>query len=84
MNDRALIRTGLVGGAVAAICCATPFLAIVLGALGLSAWAAKADYVLIPVLLVSVALVGAGLYRRQGSTVRREPVGDNTRSLQRE
>ncbi len=80
MNDRALIRTGLVGGAVAAICCATPFLAIVLGALGLSAWAAKADYVLIPVLLGSVALVGIGLYRRQASATCCEPGGNDTRS----
>jgi hypothetical protein len=28
MRDRALITTGVVGGALAAICCATPLLAV--------------------------------------------------------
>lgn len=28
MNDRALIRAGVVGAIVAAICCATPILAV--------------------------------------------------------
>lgn len=73
MNGRTLIRTGAV---VAAICCATPVLAIGLGVLGLSAWAAKADYVLIPVLLGSV-----GLYRRQRTDACCEVGGDSTRSV---
>ncbi len=81
MNERTLIRTGAVGAIVAAICCATPVLAFVLGALGLSAWAAKADYVLIPVLLGSVVLVGVGLYRRQRTDACCEVGGDNTRRL---
>jgi mercuric ion transport protein len=44
MNDRTLITTGVVGGTLAAICCATPLLAVVLGAAGLTAWLCKADY----------------------------------------
>ena len=64
MRDRALIATGVVGGALAAICCATPLLAVIFGALGLTAWLAKADYVLIPALIICLGLIGVGLYRR--------------------
>src|SRR5216684_3641337 len=65
MRDRALITTGVVGGALAAICCATPLLAVVFGAVGLTAWLAKADYVLIPALIICLGLIGVGLYRRR-------------------
>ena len=46
---------------------ATPIVAITLGAIGLSALAAKADYVLIPVLIASAGLVLFGVYRRNRS-----------------
>lgn len=64
MTDRSLITSGAIGAALAAICCATPLLAVVLGGIGLSAWLAKADYIVMPALLLGVALVGLGLYRR--------------------
>jgi mercuric ion transport protein len=64
MTDRSLIATGAIGAALAAICCATPILVVVLGGIGLSAWLAKADYIVMPVLLLGIALVGLGLYRR--------------------
>jgi mercuric ion transport protein len=63
MNDRSLMWTGSVGAAIAAICCATPVLALVLPLVGLGAWLAAADYVLIPLLLVCLSLLGLGLYR---------------------
>jgi mercuric ion transport protein len=63
MRDRTIITTGVIGGALAAICCATPLLAVVLGAVGLTAWLAKADYVLIPALIICLGLIGIGLYR---------------------
>jgi len=62
MRDRPLITTGVVVGALAAICCATPLLAILFGAAGLTAWLAQADYVVIPALVLCVALIGFGLY----------------------
>ena len=64
MNDRSLIATGAVGAVLAAICCATPLLAVVLASVGLAAWVAKADYIVLSVLLLGIALVGLGLYRR--------------------
>jgi mercuric ion transport protein len=66
IKDRILITTGTLGALLAAICCATPLLVVLLGAVGLTAWAAKADYVLIPALVICVALIGLGLYRRRG------------------
>ena len=65
MNNRAILATGVIGSVLAAVCCATPILAIVFGAIGLTAWLSKADYVLIPALLVFLGLVGFGLYRRR-------------------
>jgi len=65
MNNRTLITTGVVGAAVAAVCCFTPILAIVFGAVGLTAWLAKADDVLIPALILCLGLAGFGLYRKR-------------------
>lgn len=63
-GNRTLIATGAVGAALAAICCVTPLLALLFG-LGLTAWLAKADYVVMPALLICLLLVGVGLYRRR-------------------
>lgn len=65
MNDRALIRTGVVGAIVAAICCATPILAVLLPVLGLGAWLAGADLVAFGVLAGSLGLVAWGFYLRR-------------------
>jgi mercuric ion transport protein len=43
----------------------TPLLVVVLGAVGLTAWLTKVDYVLIPALILCLALVDFGLYRRR-------------------
>jgi mercuric ion transport protein len=59
-----MLATGVAGTVAAAVCCGTPVLAIVLGTLGLSAWLADADYVVLPVLVVSLALTGYALHRR--------------------
>ena len=75
MNDRTLIKTGVIGGVIAAICCATPILAVALGTVGLSAWAAKADYVLIPIILFSLGLVAVGLYHRRTGVKQRNQQG---------
>jgi mercuric ion transport protein len=65
MKDRALITAGAAGAVLAAICCAAPMLAVTLGTVGLTAWLAKGAYVVIPVLLICVALIGLR-YRRRG------------------
>jgi mercuric ion transport protein len=63
MGDRALITTGIVGAVLAAVCCATPLLAVLFGAVGLTAGLAKADYVVIPALILCLGLIAFGLYR---------------------
>lgn len=68
LQHRALIGVGASGATVAAICCATPALAVVLPLIGLGAWLGVADYVLIPLLLGSLALIGLGLHRRRTAT----------------
>ena len=65
MRDHTLITTGVIGAVLAAVCCMTPLLVIVFGAVGLTAWLAKADYVLVPALIRWLALVAFGLYRRR-------------------
>jgi mercuric ion transport protein len=72
MTDRSLITTGAIGAILVAICCATLLLAVVLGSMGLTAWLAKADYVVMPVLFLGVVLVGFGLYRRHIATICRD------------
>ncbi len=64
MANRSLLGVGIGGSVVAAICCFTPALAILLGALGLAAWLAWLDYVLVPLLVVFLGLTGYALLAR--------------------
>ncbi len=65
MKDATVLKTGIVGTVIAGICCATPVLVVVLGVLGLSAWIAWLDYVLLPVLVGFLGLTAYGLWRRK-------------------
>ena len=65
MDNRTLLRVGIAGTVVAAVCCATPALVILLGAVGLSAWVGGLDYVLIPALVAFVGVTAYGLKRRR-------------------
>ena len=68
MKAATLIKTGVAGAVVAAVCCATPILVVAVGAVGLSALTGYFDYVLPLVMALCLALVGYGLYRhRQNS-----------------
>lgn len=63
MADK-LLLTGVVGSVVAALCCFTPVLVVLLGAVGLSALLGVLDLVLLPALGVFVALTLYALWRR--------------------
>ncbi|MBI3402171.1 MAG: mercury resistance system transport protein MerF [Acidobacteria bacterium] len=65
MDNRTLLRTGIAGSVVAALCCATPVLVILLGAVGLSAWVGWLDYALIPALVAFLGLTIYALRRRR-------------------
>lgn len=72
VDDKKLVWTGGIGAVVAAICCATPVLVVVLPLLGLGAWLAMADSVLVPLLLACLGLLSLGLYRSRRSLARRD------------
>ncbi len=66
MTDLGLLRTGLFGTAVTAVCCFTPALVLLLGAVGLSAWLGWIDYVLWPALLFFMGLSVYAFRRHRG------------------
>ncbi len=65
VDDRKLLGVGLVGAAVAALCCFTPVLVVLLTTVGLSALVGWLDYVLLPALAIFVALAVYGLIRQR-------------------
>jgi mercuric ion transport protein len=65
MNDKKLIWTGGIGTVIAAVCCFTPVLVVLLGVVGLSAWLGWIDYVLFPALATFLAILIYGIWRRQ-------------------
>jgi len=64
MKDATLIRIGVIGAIVAALCCVTPMLVILLGAVGLAAVTGYLDVVLVPAMALFVGLIVYGVYRR--------------------
>ncbi len=64
MTNNGLLKTGVVGTAIAAVCCFTPLLVIALTAVGLAAIAGGVDYVLFPVMFASLGLIAYALYLR--------------------
>jgi len=67
MPDSKLLKIGITGSIIAAICCFTPFLVVFLGALGLSAWLGWLgwlDIVLLPALVIFLAITGYALWKR--------------------
>jgi mercuric ion transport protein len=67
MNTEKFLGFGLAAG-LAFVCCAGPLLLVAFGSVGLSAWFAAAGYVLIPIVLAGIGLMGIWLYRRNRST----------------
>ena len=64
MADKKLLKTGLIGSAVMAVCCFTPVLVLTMGAVGLSGlvgwWL---DLLLLPALALFVLMASYGFYR---------------------
>ena len=65
MGNSKLLKFGLVGSIIAALCCFTPLLVVLLGAVGLSAAIGWLDYVLLPALFIFVALTIYALVRQK-------------------
>ena len=67
MNNKTLLTTGIVGTVLAALCCFTPVLVVLLTGVGLSAAIGYLDMVLLPALVIFVAITLYALWRRQRS-----------------
>jgi len=64
MDRTSLFKIGLVGSAVAAVCCFTPVLVFSLGVLGFGAWLGWIDFVLLPMLGIFLGLTIYALWLR--------------------
>jgi mercuric ion transport protein len=67
---RTLFAVGVIGTIVAALCCFTPILMVLLGAVGLAAVVGWLDLVLLPALIAFVLITGYALWQRQTATRR--------------
>ncbi len=65
MNDKTLLRTGIVGSVIVALCCVTPILVVAVSAIGLAAVVGWLDFVLFPALAFFLGLTAYALIRRR-------------------
>lgn len=65
-NNR-LLKVGIIGTIIAALCCFTPILVILLGVTGLGALTGYLDYVLLPALCIFVIIMVYALVQKQRS-----------------
>jgi len=59
-----LLKIGIVGSVVAALCCFTPILVILFGAVGLASIVGYLDYVLLPSLVIFIGITIYALIKR--------------------
>ena len=64
MKTDRLLQIGIVGSIVAALCCFTPVLVLLLGAIGLSSLTGYLDIVLLPALAIFLVITGYALWKR--------------------
>ncbi|WP_017328108.1 mercury resistance system transport protein MerF [Synechococcus sp. PCC 7336] len=66
MNPKTALQASISGTVFVALCCFTPILVVVFGAVGLSAWVGYLDFVLLPALgvMVGLSIVSYFRYRR--------------------
>ncbi len=65
MAQDKLLRNGVIGTVIAALCCFTPILVVLFGAIGLAAIIGYLDYVLYPMLGFFLLLTAYALWRRR-------------------
>jgi mercuric ion transport protein len=67
MTNDTLIRTGVVGTVIVALCCFTPILVLLLGVVGLSAAVGWLDYVLFPALAAFIGITVYAFWKRRSA-----------------
>ena len=65
MKEETLLKVGITGSVIAAICCFTPVLVILFGVIGLSAIVGWLDFVLFPALAVFLGVTAYALIKRR-------------------
>lgn len=65
MNDKKLLKVGIIGTITAALCCFTPVLVVLFGIVGLSALVGYLDIVLFPALGLFILLTLYALWRKR-------------------
>ena len=75
MDDKRLLKTGIIGSVVMALCCVTPILVVLFGVVGLSAAVSYLDLVLLPALAVFLTITGYALWKRSRRGA--DPQGDH-------
>ena len=63
--NKTLFKSGVIESAIAALCCFTPVLVILFGALGISALVGYLDYVLLPLLGIFLVTVVVSLFANE-------------------
>ena len=64
-NPKILLRVSVIGTVLVALCCFTPVLVILLGAVGLAALTGYLDYVLLPALVFFIGLTCYAVWRNK-------------------
>ena len=64
-SSNALLKTGFIGTIIVALCCFTPILVILFGAVGLAAAVGYLDIVLFPALGLFILLTIYALWRKR-------------------
>ncbi len=64
MSDNSILKVGITGTIIAALCCFTPILVVLFGFVGLSAIVGYLDYVLLPALAVFSLITIYAVIRR--------------------
>lgn len=67
MESKNLLRFGVIGTIIAALCCFTPILVILFTAVGLSWAVGYLDYVLFPALFIFIGIAVYALWRNQAA-----------------
>jgi L-lactate permease len=75
-DPKTLMRVGVIGTVLTALCCFTPILAVLLGVVGLSALTGYLDYVLFPALAAFIGLTVYAVWRKRQAEACCAPTGE--------
>lgn len=65
LSNNSLLKYGILGTLLTALCCFTPVLVVLSGAVGLSAFTGYIDVVLLPVLAIFIIITFYELWKRR-------------------